>query len=318
MVVDAHAHVVVPGIGADVSWDGDGQLVSLGSLKLRAAVREFVDPDRIVEEQDRAGVDKVILSPWINIAERERARQNEALAAMVGDRVAALGTVDPDRPNELVELMGDGRISGIELPAAPDGDYLGHERFEDFWAAAEETGAFVFIHPSSHGFALPVMRDFYMWNAVGNPTETAVTAAHMTLAGVLERYPRLIVMLAHGGGAILSLRGRLRQAHLVQPNARIRLSEPPDESLRRFFYDTVTHDLDVLRGIVEFVGADHVLCGSDYPFDMGVEQPAEIVRALGLPREEEAAILGGNALRLLDRPASYAMTTTPAKEKAHG
>jgi aminocarboxymuconate-semialdehyde decarboxylase len=282
-------------------------------------VREFVDRDRILEEQDRAGVDRVVLSPWINIAHLERARQNEALAAMAGDRVAVLGTVDPERPDELVELMGDGRISGVEIPAAPGGDYLGHERFEDFWAAAEESGAFVFIHPSSHGFSLPVMQDFYMWNAVGNPTETAVTAAHMTLSGVMERHPRLVVLLAHGGGAILSLRGRLRQAHLVQPNARIRLSEPPDESLRRFFYDTVTHDVDVLRGIVEFAGADHVLCGSDYPFDMGVEQPAEIVRALGLPREQEDAILGRNAVRLLDRAGRVLATTSDAaKGSANG
>jgi aminocarboxymuconate-semialdehyde decarboxylase len=301
MVVDAHAHVIVPGLGAQVTWDAQGQLVSFGGHRLRAAPREFVRVERILEEQDAAGVDLILLCPWINVADRDRERQNEVLASYVGERVAVLGTVDCGRPDELQELMHDGRLSGVEIPGAPGGDYLGHERFEDFWAAAEETGAFVFVHPSSRGFAQPVLQDYYLWNTLGNPTETAITAAHMVVSGVLERHPKLVVMLAHGGGALPWLRGRLRRAHEVQPAVRERLRESPELSLTRFYYDTVTHDPDVLRGVVEFVGADHVLCGSDYPFDMGVERPAEIVRALGLPPDEEDAVLGGNALRLLKR-----------------
>jgi aminocarboxymuconate-semialdehyde decarboxylase len=77
------------------------------------------------------------------------------------------------------------------------------------------------------------------------------------------------------------------------------LRESPDESLRRFYYDTVTHDPAVLRAMIDFAGADRVLCGSDYPFDMGVEHPADLVRSLELAEDEEASILGGNALRLL-------------------
>jgi aminocarboxymuconate-semialdehyde decarboxylase len=218
---------------------------------------------------------------------------------MVGERVAALGTVDLERPEELVELMGDGRLAGVEVAASFDGDYLGAERFDDFWAAAEETRALIFIHPTTRGFDQPVFDDYYLWNAVGNPLETTVTAAHMVMAGVLERHPGLLVLLAHGGGALPALRGRLRHAHSFQPQARSRLGESPDDSLRRFYFDTVTHDESVLRELVALAGADRVLCGSDYPFDMGVEHPAEIVRALGLAPDEEQAILGGNALRLL-------------------
>jgi aminocarboxymuconate-semialdehyde decarboxylase len=107
------------------------------------------------------------------------------------------------------------------------------------------------------------------------------------------------VLLAHGGGAIMSLRGRLRRAHSFQPQAQARLSEPFDQSLKRFYFDTITHDADVLRALVDYAGVDHILLGSDYPFDMGVERPAEIVRALALPAEDEALILGGNAARLL-------------------
>jgi len=300
-VVDAHAHVIVPGLGAEVRWDERGQVVELGGRAIRAAVREFVDLDRILEEQDRAGVGLVVLCPWVNLLGRAAARQNEALAAMVGERVAALGTVDPGRPEELVALMRDGRLAGVEVAASVDGDYLGHDRFRDFWAAAEETGALVFVHPTTRGFSIGALDDYYLWNAVGNPLETTVTAAHLVMAGVLQAHPRLKILLSHGGGAVLALRGRLRHAHSFQPDARSRLTESPFQSIRRFYFDTVTHDATLLRALVEFAGADRVLLGSDYPFDMGLERPAEPVRELGLDPGDEAAVLGGNALRLLGR-----------------
>jgi aminocarboxymuconate-semialdehyde decarboxylase len=299
MVVDVHAHVIVPGLGAEVAWEEGKQVVRFAGKEIRAAVREFVDLERILEEQERAGVDKVVLCPWVTVLGREPERQNEALAQMVGERVAVLGTVDPDRPEALAELMDDGRLAGVELAASAGGDYLGHERFGDLWAAAEETQALVFVHPTTRGFDLPVFDDYYLWNAVGNPVETTITAAHMVLAGVLEAHPRLRIVLAHAGGTVLALRGRLRHAHSFQPQARSRLGESPENSLRRFYYDTVTHDAGLLRQVIEFAGADRVLCGSDYPFDMGIERPAEPVRALGLPPDEENAILSANALRLL-------------------
>jgi aminocarboxymuconate-semialdehyde decarboxylase len=304
MVVDVHAHVIVPGLGAEVAWEDGSQVVRFAGKEIRAAVREFVDLGRILEEQDRAGVDTVVLCPWVTLLGREPERQNEALAQMAGERVAVLGTVDPARPEALAELMADGRLAGVELPASVGGDYLGHERFRDFWAAAEETHALVFVHPTTRGFDLPVFDDYYLWNAVGNPVETTITTAHMVMAGVLEAHPGLRIVLAHAGGAVLALRGRLRHAHSFQPQARALLGEPPEESLRRFYYDTVTHDPGLLRQVIDFAGFDRVLCGSDYPFDMGIERPAEPVRALGLSPDEESAILGANALRLLGQEVS--------------
>jgi aminocarboxymuconate-semialdehyde decarboxylase len=293
-VVDAHAHVIVPGLGAEVSWRDGSQVVELGGHRILAARREFVRLEAILEEQHRAGVDLVVLCPWVNLLGREVQQQNEALANMVGQRVAALGTIDLERPDDLVELMSDGRLSGVEIPAAPGGVCLGDGRFREFWAAAEATGALVFVHPSTRGFALPVLEEHYLWNTVGNPFETTVSAAHMLGAGVLDAHPQLHVLLAHGGGALPALRGRLAREQEIHPPGRdIRAA------LRRFFVDTVVHDPDVLRGLVDFFGVDRVLCGSDYPFDMGVDRPDEIVHALGLAPEDEASILAGNALRLL-------------------
>jgi aminocarboxymuconate-semialdehyde decarboxylase len=296
VVVDAHAHVIVPGLGAEVAWDDRGQVVRYDGREIRSALREFSDVGRLLEEQDRAGVDVVVLAPWVNLCGVEVERQNEALAGLVGERVVVLGTVDVERPEQLVELMRDGRLSGVEIQAAPFGDYLGHERFREFWAAAHETHALVFVHPSSRGFGLPVLEEHYMWNTVGNTVETAVTAAHMIGAGVMDELPDLRVLLAHGGGVLPCLRGRLAQEQAIHPPGRDVLG-----AIGRFFVDTVVHDVEVLRGLVDFFGAERVLLGSDYPFDMGVEQPAEIVRALALPADQEEAVLGGNALRLLGR-----------------
>lgn len=298
MIVDCHAHVLVPGFGAEVEWRNGVQVVSYAGREIRSALREFQDVDRIVEEQARAGIDTVVLCPWVNLCGVEVERQNEALAALAGEHVLVLGTVEPERPEQLVELMRDGRLRGVEIPAVPGGVHLGDARLREFWAAAEETGALVFVHPSSRGFALPVLEEHYLWNTVGNPLETTVSAAHMLGAGVLDAYPRLNVLLAHGGGVLPALRGRLAREQEIHPPGR-----DVRAALRRFLVDTVVHDLDMLRDLVDFFGPDHVLLGSDYPFDMGVERPAELVRALGLPPDGEALILGGNALRLLGHGA---------------
>jgi aminocarboxymuconate-semialdehyde decarboxylase len=319
---DVHAHVIVPEITGDEPWrprvyrdEAGTQVVEMGGKRIRAAVAEFVDVEGILAAQDAAGVDGVLLSPWVPLLYYDaepgeglrRARiQNEGFARLVGEhpeRVAALGAIplqDPElAADELRALMADGVLRGVEVAASVRGVYLGDDRFEPFWDAAEATGALVFVHPTTRGFDSPAFEDYYLWNTVGNPLETATTAAHMVMAGVMERHPRLRVLLAHGGGALLAVRGRLRHAHVFQPQARSRLRESPEESIRRFYFDTLTHDDALLHALIDYVGPDHVLLGSDYPFDMGDARQVETVRALGLTPEVEAAVLGGNAERLL-------------------
>jgi aminocarboxymuconate-semialdehyde decarboxylase len=330
VVTDIHAHVIVPELTRDAvpseEWrplvrrEEGRQVVEVSGRAVRSMINEVVDLDGILAAQDEAGVDRVVLCPFVPLlyydAEPDeglrRCRiQNDGLARLVRsnpDRVAALGAVplqDPELAgSELRELMAGGDLSGVEIAASVRGDYLGDERFEPFWAAAAESRAVVFIHPTTRGFDLPVFGEYYLWNVVGNPMETTVTAAHIVLAGVLERYPDLRVVLAHGGGALLALRGRLSHAHEVQPPARARLREAPEESIKRFYFDTVVHDRALLRALVDFAGLEHVLLGSDYPFDMGDLRPAAGVRASELEPDAEAAILGGNAERLLAAAAA--------------
>jgi aminocarboxymuconate-semialdehyde decarboxylase len=297
MIVDVHRHVIVAELRPHVSPPP-------------AAVGEFVDPDGILAEASRAGIDHVVLSPWVQLlsGDLEQCRiQNDALAEIVLAHadLSALGAVPLGDPaaavRELREVMGAKVLSGVEVPASVGGAYLGDERFAPFWAAAEETGAIVFVHPTTRGFDDPVFGDFYLWNTVGNPFETTITAAHMVMAGVLERHSALHVVLAHGGGALAALRGRLRHAHTFQPHARARLREDPEASIARFYFDTVTHDPAVLRSLVEFAGGGHVLLGTDRPFDMGDPHPVATVRAAGLGAVAERNVLGGTALRLLER-----------------
>jgi aminocarboxymuconate-semialdehyde decarboxylase len=326
MNVDVHAHIVVPEIVRDaapdeswrphVAWEDGSQVIDLAGRRILSAVREFVDPERLLAEQAAMGIGLTLLSPWVSLTfydadpEEGLARsrlQNDALsriAAASGGRALAVGTVPMQDPAlaaaELERVMALPRMRGVQLAASVGGTYLGDERFDPFWQAAERLGAVVLVHPTTRGFQLPVLEAHYLWNTVGNPLETAVTAAHMTMTGLLERRPALRIVLAHGGGAFLAVRGRLRHSHTFQPQARSKLETSPLDSIRRFHYDTVMHDAGLLRDLVGVVGADHVLLGSDYPFDMGTTRPIEEVRELGLAREDEALILGGNASRLLE------------------
>ena len=323
--VDVHAHVIVPELLRDAApeeqWrpavrrvDGR-QVVEFAGRRINSMVQEVLDPDRILAAQERAGIERVVLSPWVPLmfydVEPEeglhRCRlQNEGLRRMHSehpDRVGVLGAVPLQDPvlaaAELQALMSSGAFLGVEITASVAGVYLGDPALAPFWAAAESTGALVFIHPTTQGFSEPAFGDYYLHNLVGNPMETTLTAAHMVLAGVMERHRNLKVLLAHGGGAILALRGRLRHGHHAIASAGSALSEPADVSIRRFLFDSVTHDPTLLRDLVEAVGADHVMLGSDYPFDMADPHPVETIRRAGLEEDDQTALLSGNAERLL-------------------
>lgn len=324
MIIDIHAHAAPPEMMRDaapaeswrprVVWEDGRQIIEAGGRRITSAVREFVHIDRILRAQDAARVDLVVLSPWASLLRydagddeglRACRTYTEALSRWAQThprRVRALGMVPLQNPDlaarELEAVMRLPGVIGVEVAASVRGIYLGDDRFRPLWAAAEATGALVFVHPTTRGFDHPVFGEYYLTNTIGNPMETTIAVAHMIMAGVMVAHPGLRVVLAHAGGAIVALRGRLEHARRVVPSAGARLHEPVEASLRRFYFDTVTHDVDLLRDLVAFAGADHVLLGSDYPFDMGLERPADPVLALGLPPRAEALVLGGNAAQL--------------------
>jgi aminocarboxymuconate-semialdehyde decarboxylase len=327
-VIDTHVHIIVPEITREhggepwrprVVRDGARQRIEIGGIEVRSVRHEFVNPDGLLAETAAAGSDRVVLCPFVGLlrydadprdALESGGIQNAALAALVRahpGRVAALGTVplqDPALAARELEAAVRAGLAGAEIAASVRGVYLGDDRFRSFWEAAAALGAVVFVHPTTRGFDIPAFARYHLGNAVGNPFETTITAADLVMSGVLESYPGLRVVLAHGGGAVLALRGRLRHAYEQVEAARTRLRTSPDESFRRFYYDTIVHDGTLLRQLVAYAGADHVVLGSDYPFDMGVERPADQVRALELGADEERRVLGGTAERLFATDAA--------------
>lgn len=323
--VDVHTHVIVPELLRDAApgedWrprvyrESGHQVIEFEGRTITSAVHEFVELEGILAAHERVGIERVVLSPWVPLlwgdvdpdeGLRRCRLQNDGLARLRSerpDRVTVLGAVPLQAPGlaaaELERLMRSGAFVGAEVAASVRGSYLGSPGFEPFWAAAERTGALVFVHPTTRGFAAPVFDEHYLWNLVGNPMETTVAAAHLVMSGTMERHPDLRVLLAHGGGSIVGLRGRLRRGHDAVRGAGEALSEAPEASLGRFLFDSVTHDPTVLRALVEAVGADRVLLGSDFPFDMADPDPVGTVRAAGLGADRERAVLCGNAERLL-------------------
>jgi aminocarboxymuconate-semialdehyde decarboxylase len=324
VIVDCHAHVIPAAMRTDAvpaDWRprlerADGHLVvSFQGQRLTSVPGEFCDVGVMLEQAAAAGVSHLLLSPWILLVPvladpAEAARlcrlQNESLAQAAADHaghVYGLGAVplqDPARSvAELEYLMQLPGLRGVEVPASVAGCYLGDERFGRFWAAAADTGAVVFVHPTTRGLGVPALTGYYLWNAVGNPLETTIAAAQLVLAGVLDRHPTLTVLLAHGGGALPALRGRLRRAVAVRPEARADCVGDVDAAIRRLYFDSLTHDRAVLADLVAFAGSGHVLLGSDRPFDMGSDHPVGEISSLGLDPRAEQQLLGGNAGRLL-------------------
>jgi aminocarboxymuconate-semialdehyde decarboxylase len=258
-------------------------------------------------------VDAVLLCPWVSLVRYEGTPeealaacqvQNDALAGLVErypKRIAALGMIPlqdlPLAVRELERLVKCG-LKGVEIGTHVNGIYPGDARFRPFWEACQSLDAFVFIHPVEGG-GRAELKDYYMWNVIGNPLETTVAAGHLILSGVMEAYPGLKILLAHGGGALPALHGRLDRGFRQRPEINKVIPQPPSEYLKRFYFDAITHDPLFLKSLVELVGAEHILLGSDYPFDMGNENPVELVRASGLGAQAEAMILGNNAGRLL-------------------
>jgi aminocarboxymuconate-semialdehyde decarboxylase len=233
---------------------------------------------------------------------------NLAIADLVAarpDRLVGLGLVPLQHPDQCADALADAvlahGLAGVEISSHASASGAGtvelsDERLEPLWAMAKELGAVIFLHP--FGCTLDERLDrFYLSNTVGQPVENAVALSHLIFAGVLDRHPGLRIVAAHGGGYLPTYLGRSDHAWLVRPEAR-RCRDLPSNYLRQMWFDSLVHTPDALRRLVEVVGADQVLLGSDYPFDMGVNDPIERLLAAALPTDQTEAIAAGNAARL--------------------
>ena len=190
-------------------------------------------------------------------------------------------------------------LRGVQISTYVAGTELGDAALAPFWEAADGLGAVVFMHPLgfSHGERF---REFYLNNAIAHPLESALAVASLVFNGVLHRHPRLKLVVAHGGGYLPFHPSRLDHAWKVRPECRVHIDRPPSEYIKQIYVDTVVYTPESVAQLVGMVGAEHVLLGTDYPFDMGEDDPVGLVeRTAGLSDDERAAICGGNAARLL-------------------
>lgn len=268
--------------------------------------------DERLADMDRQGVDVQAISPspgqyyYFAPAEvgRDAARVvNDAIATAVArhpDRLVGMGTVPLQNIEmavaELRRCVGELDLRGIEISTHVNGRELSAEEFRKFFAVAEELGVLLFIHPLgfSHGQRLA---EHYLDNIVGNPLESTIALSHMIFGGVLDRHPGLRLCVAHGGGYLPGYWGRMDHAFRVREDCRRHISRAPSSYLRQVWLDTLVFDPDELESLVRTHGVDRLCLGTDYPFDMGEDNPVGFHARLSLEAREK--ILGGNAAELL-------------------
>ncbi|HEY4441037.1 MAG TPA: amidohydrolase family protein, partial [Candidatus Elarobacter sp.] len=185
-----------------------------------------------------------------------------------------------------------------------------------FWAACCELDVPVFMHPH-HELGGPLNAlPYYLGNLWGNPSETALIAARLIYAGVFERFPQLNMILAHAGGTLAAIAGRLDHGYGVRPETKT-IPKPPSAYLQNVYIDTITHDDAMLAYLASRLGPERIVVGTDRPFDMGIDDPRGIVASIpNLSDEQRALILGGNAIGFLGRNLSASGAASPSTRSA--
>ena len=298
--------------GCDFSHP-DGPSITVGPIKTPPLSHRFIDVDARVAEMDEIGVGLHALSltmPMVywagdSLARKLSAAYNDGIGdahAKYPERLVGLATLPWHAPDQAVaELERAAQIPGVRgvyVATRVLDKELDHESLFPIYERIEDQGLALFLHPVT--VVEPQrLAQYYLTNLLGNPFESAIAAAHLIFGGVLDRFPKMEVCLPHAGGAFPYLVGRLNHGWTVRAELE-HVEKGPFEYLRRLHYDTVSHSDKALSYLIDLVGPDRVMLGSDYCFDMGYERPVEIVT--NHPEIDAAAqglILGGNARRLL-------------------
>lgn len=320
--IDIHAHWYpeewLKLLGKDgpkegASLEREGKLYRIKAKHITNAFDErFVGLEQRLQRMDETRVDVHALSLTTPMVYWASPAFGLALSQAFNDAASAAHAKHPQRflglamlPMQapelaLKELERASKLPGMRglyLATNINHDELDEKRFWDVYAKCEELGWPIFLHPVDT-IGQDRTRKYYLKNLLGNPYDTGVAAAHLVFGGVLDRFPKLEVNLPHAGGAFPGLIGRLDHGTQVRPELK-HMKQLPSAYLRRFSYDTIGHDDRINMNLVRLVGADRVTLGSDYCFDMGLDDPLATVGRLDLTESDKALIAGGNALKLL-------------------
>jgi aminocarboxymuconate-semialdehyde decarboxylase len=326
ITIDMHSHVAVPRAFEFVKPHLDLATIPLAhfSTPETKALNQQQDAERTprmvgyderLADLDAMGIDLQLVMPPppqcyytvpLDIAVQAAQMINDGIAeycARKPDRFAALGTVPMPDGNEAakelercVKTLG---FKGVQILTNVAGKELSDPAYAPFWKKAEELGALVLLHPNGFTEAARLTR-FYFNNVIGNPFETTLALHYLIFDGVLERHPALKILAVHGGGYLAAYSGRIDHAWGARSDCQAGLPHPPTTYLKRLYFDTVVFTPHQLAELVRQYSADHIVMGTDYPYDMGEYDPIGHVAGVAeFDDATRAAIVGGNAKKLL-------------------
>jgi aminocarboxymuconate-semialdehyde decarboxylase len=326
--IDIHCHYLNPEVNAKVAHlnphEKEPSIIYANPFTRETNVKQMKDRagklsdiEVRLKDMDRMGIDIQAVSPapsqyyyWADPGfAAELARdQNDRIAEIVAthpDRFVGLGTVPLQDAKlataELVRCVKKLGMRGVEINTNVNGIDLADKRLglDRFFAMAQELDVVLFLHPMGFDKGDRLV-DYYFNNVIGNPLESTVAVSHLIFGGVLDRYPRLKFCVAHAGGYLPHYPSRMDHAWRARPDASTVIKKKPSSYLKKFYFDTITFDTQVLDSLIERYGPRQVLLGSDYPYDMGEDNPVKLIKSVArLSEEEQNLIMGGNAARLL-------------------
>jgi|SRR5262245_9516379 len=320
--IDVHTHVLTdetmgllqkeaPNVAPRLTAvDADFSVLEVAGTPYRPFPRGGHNIERRFADMDAAEVNIQVLSATPqtyyydqdpSLAASCAAIQNDQIAKLVKahpERFLGIATLPMQAPQraaeELRRVVYTLGLRGTMIGSNVQGKNLDDPTFEPLWTEAATLGAFVLVHPVNVA-GVDRLRSYYLNNLIGNPLDTTIAAACLVFGGVLERHPKLKVLLVHGGGFVPYQAGRWVHGWHVRNEPKVNIKQSPQPWIDRFYYDTILHAQLQLEFLVGAAGATRVLLGSDYPYDMGTGECVRQVKALLIPDDEKEAILNRNA-----------------------
>ena len=314
--IDIHAHITpeayIAASRRGEPWHG---IRPEGVSNMNYNPRTTWTPQERIADMNSLGVDVQVLSTNASFYNYDMdASVVAAMARDCNDYVAQLTKDYPDRFSGFATLpMQDVAASVAELERSMNmglkgamiGDQVNGKTFDEpefmpLWKSAEASGAVMLIHQGGNTIVSPRSNRYHLPNTIGNLADRAVTFASFVFGGVMDACPGLRICLCHGGGYTCYGIGRMDRGWQVRREARVHITQPPSKYLDKFYYDCLTHSEEALRYLIDSVGIDRVVFGTDWPFDMATDWPvSDILRMQSLTMEEKEAILHGNLEKLL-------------------
>jgi len=309
LIIDMHAHVF-----AEAALRKLRKLYGVNVPRLTLNQPEFYEAGRRIAMMEERGVDVQVLSVTPgNFCYTAPPEAGAAISRAQNDVIHGMVTDNPDRfigsatvplqdaeaaGQELDRAVKDLGFTSVEIGTNVNGANLDSPALEPFYDKAEALGVPIIVHPVNNAGADRMTR-YYLGNTVGNPMETTLAIGSIIFGGVIERHKGLRFCWAHGGGFLPYQIGRLDHGYRVREEARANIRKPPSEYLDVMYYDTITHDEPALSFLIKRMGADRVLYGTDFPWDMGEYDSIPMINGMSsLSDEDKARVLGENSARL--------------------